>query len=93
MVGSFDLTDKIMNWVGQGWYRYEKAQVLAATFEFRTQLAAAYQRKHAPAERVSPRYPRPELSKSPNYPLAIGSTAARKYSSLDYLPSFFSLAS
>jgi hypothetical protein len=44
VIGSFDLTDELMNMTGQGWYKYEKAKFLSATFEFRVQLAA---RRHA----------------------------------------------
>lgn len=40
ITGSFDLTDELMNLTGQGWYKYEKAKFLSATFEFRVQLAA-----------------------------------------------------
>jgi hypothetical protein len=43
--GTFDLTDELMRATGQGWYRYEKAKFLSATFEFRVKLAAERQRK------------------------------------------------
>jgi hypothetical protein len=42
---SFDLQDELLRFVGQGWYKYEKAKFLSSTFEFRVQLAAAYQAK------------------------------------------------
>jgi hypothetical protein len=40
IVGTWDLTDELMNLTGQGWYRYEKAKFLSATFDFRVRLAA-----------------------------------------------------
>ena len=43
--GTFDLTDELMRATGQGWYKYEKAKFLSATFEFRVRLAAARQAK------------------------------------------------
>lgn len=43
--GSFDLTDELMRATGQGWYRYEKAKFLSATFEFRVKLAMERHRK------------------------------------------------
>ena len=45
LVGKFDLTDEVMNLTGQGWYRYEKAKFISATFEFRVKLAAEEYRK------------------------------------------------
>ena len=42
--GSFALTDELMYLTGQGWYRYEKAKFLSATFDFRVRLAA---KRHA----------------------------------------------
>ena len=39
--GSFDLQDELLRSVGQGWYKYEKAKFLSATFDFRLRLAAA----------------------------------------------------
>jgi hypothetical protein len=39
--GSFDLQDELLRAVGQGWYKYEKAKFLSATFDFRVRLAAA----------------------------------------------------
>jgi hypothetical protein len=39
--GRFDLQDELLYAVGQGWYKYEKAKFLSATFEFRVKLAAA----------------------------------------------------
>jgi len=42
---SFDLQDELLREVGQGWYKYDKAKFLSSTFEFRVQLAAAYQAK------------------------------------------------
>jgi hypothetical protein len=38
--GSFALVDELMNLTGRGWYRYEKAKFLSATFDFRVRLAA-----------------------------------------------------
>lgn len=45
VVGTFDLTDEVIRLAGQGWYKYEKAKFLSATFEFRVCLAAARQAK------------------------------------------------
>jgi len=42
--GSFALVDELLNFGGQGWYRYEKAKFLSATFDFRVELAA---KRHA----------------------------------------------
>lgn len=39
--GRFDLQDELLRAVGQGWYKYEKAKFLSATFDFRVRLAAA----------------------------------------------------
>jgi hypothetical protein len=38
--GSFALTDELLNLTGNGWYKYEKAKFLSATFDFRVGLAA-----------------------------------------------------
>lgn len=43
--GTFDLTDELMLRFGQGWYRYEKAKFLSATFEFRLKMAVAEHRR------------------------------------------------
>lgn len=40
IVGTFDFTDEVMKLTGQGWYKYEKAKFLSATFEFRVRMAA-----------------------------------------------------
>ncbi len=45
VVGTFDLTDEVMKATGQGWYRFEKAKFLSATFEFRIKLAVERHRK------------------------------------------------
>ncbi|MES1204453.1 MAG: hypothetical protein ABUS79_00825 [Pseudomonadota bacterium] len=39
VTGTFDLTDELMSGAGQGWYRFEKAKFLSATFEFRLKMA------------------------------------------------------
>ena len=46
--GSFALKDELMFLTGQGWYRYEKAKFLSATFDFRVRLAA---KRHARLQR------------------------------------------
>jgi hypothetical protein len=44
IAGTFDLTDELMSATGQGFYRYEKAKFLSATFAFRLKMAVARQR-------------------------------------------------
>ena len=46
--GSFDLTDEMLDRVGPGWNRLEKAKFLSATFEFRMKLAAQHRQPLPP---------------------------------------------